>query len=462
MIAAFAAAALAAGCGGEPPRHLERGIERLRDGAFEEAATLLELAADHDPEDASVLCNLGLAYWKLGQTERAVAVLKNAAGLAVGDERPLEFLGQIYIARKQLEEARRAFERAAERAPLSARVVTSQAVVAYHAGRNQRARDLLEQAVELNPDYAPAVYNMGVLHRDRLGNERIASVCFTRYLQIAPDGPRRATANAYVEKVGVVRPRVRFQPRRSDTPAQPDAEAPAPADEAQALLDQGAAAIAREDLETALIVLKQAVRRHPDSADALWMLARLYDRRLRYAESAAETYAAFQDRFPEDPRVARIPAPSPVAAPPPDSDAQPPANAEPAADAAPPPTAPSDSEIAARAFDEGLALHREGKTAAARAAFQKALTARPDMIKVRYMFALSCRETGDDETARQHLRELLDLDPFFAKAHLLIGLIYRDLDDERQARHHLQLYVGLAPRSPSAPRIREWLERGGQ
>lgn len=470
-------ALLLCGCGERRKSHLRAGIEKLREGDVGAAATLLELAAETDPDNASVHCNLGLAYWKLHQTERAVQALKLADKLSGGDERPLEFLGQIYVAENNFDEARKAFERAAERSPLSARILTSRAVTAYYAGEIERARTLLEQVVDINPAYGPALYNLGFLYRGPLDRKDKAAEYFAKYIRVAGDGPRRQMARKFAAAAGPL-PR---NAAASPAPPRPTSPPPPDPDEALPLVVQARTAIQQEEFDEALILINRAVKDYPDSADAVWLLAVLYDKHLSYHEKADRTYALFKTRFPDDSRADTIAPSEPDPSPPPPSSPPPPPVRNPAAarqafgrglqayrlrdwqDAvdAYREAILHDSEIPDAFYNLGLAYRAAGKPRAARSSFQEALELDPEMLTAHYMLAVVCRDLNDTDTAISELNLVLKNDPHYAKAHLLLGLIHRDANRSVEAKRHLQRYVNLEPNSDTAEELKEWLTSGG-
>lgn len=62
--------------------------------------------------------------------------------------------------------------------------------------------------------------------------------------------------------------------------------------------------IEKQDYDTAIVSLKKADQTRPDEAEALWLLADLYDRSLFLTNAAAASYAGFAARFPLDRRAA--------------------------------------------------------------------------------------------------------------------------------------------------------------
>jgi tetratricopeptide (TPR) repeat protein len=355
---AAAVALAAAGCGGDRQggvsgaEALDQGLAELTRGDYRKAARRLEAAA-RDQSDASAFCNLGIAYAKLGEKDKAVEALRLAADIEHTNSLPLEWLGQTQLGLKRWNEARDAFRRAQEIAGDTPRLLTSLAVVEYHTGEYRNAALLLRKALDMDARYAPALYNLGVLHRDRLKNRKEALRYFQRYLALETGDPHAVKLREELGKLGigagtaggaaprpgglqeprVGRPRAESAARQASQgaigmgqgqeaagsrarppaaarqgPRMPAGPVPPPARQADPLVARARAAIQREALDEGLEILKDAVRREPRNADALWELATLYNRNLNDPAKAAQLYRRFKESFPDDPRCRSIPA----------------------------------------------------------------------------------------------------------------------------------------------------------
>ncbi|MEZ5307590.1 MAG: tetratricopeptide repeat protein [Pyrinomonadaceae bacterium] len=73
---------------------------------FEEAARFIERAVDIDPRNPEYLENLGLAYFKLGDLEKAEKTLRKAIRIDVGSAEAHETLGDVLAKKGQKSEAR--------------------------------------------------------------------------------------------------------------------------------------------------------------------------------------------------------------------------------------------------------------------------------------------------------------------------------------------------------------------
>lgn len=452
-------AGLLAGCGEALPgqRELEMGVRELKRGNTTRARELLQksIAARPGSEQNLEAWNfLGIACWKLGKTQEAMEafenarrlspltpeptynlgvlcaenndtahalqLLKEAALMDEKDPRPLEYMGSLYAARRQWPEARRSYYAARSRAPESPRILTAIALIELETEKPETAVATLQSALGHDRDYAPALFNLGVILQSRLQDTEHAREHFRRYLRLETAGPQADYARKVLAVAApapaATAPRTTTPPvvPAAVTPPRPDpapiatgpraapgslpaapvastvpAPAPAPVDPLQqaraaadagrmeeslnlclavaaqaaargdkagqeralrgatqlyvdsarahtllgdflfaqgrgddaltaykaamsldssyapAALGAGKAATVTREFDTALVGLKQAVRSDPTNADALWLLAQLYDRQLDLPVQARSTYADFTKLFAGDARAAQ-------------------------------------------------------------------------------------------------------------------------------------------------------------
>jgi len=468
---------LLSGCGGSGENGLlDAGIAKLQNGQFDSAAKLLEKAAGKYPENPTAHCNLGIAYWELGEVTHAVASVNKAAEIATDDARPLEILGQFYTKMKRWEDARWILREAQQRDPRSPRILTASALVEFKAGEPAKALDFLERALAEDPDYPPAIYNMAVLHRYQEGGETVAGAYFKKYLRtVDEDDPRAETARKFLA------PRKPEKPEQSEDPqetVEPEPE-PSPADP---LVKTALAAIEANEIETALITLKAAVQTDPESPGALWELASLYDTTLKNRERAAELYGQFAEKFGSDQRAAaarkrlgdlvlKTSRPSLF-----DTAGSEEANKEKAVAALKlgleehkksnweeaeehyRQALAHDAGLTSAAYNIGQVFKAARDFAAARDAYEYVLDKNPQMSSAGYQLALVLREQKLHDKARGQAKKVLSLAPDYAKAHHLLGILYREGDEVELARKHLQRFVQLAPDDPVAQRTKAWLD----
>jgi len=506
---------LACGCGRGPSSpDLDRGIAYLQKGENEDAARRLERAARRHPDSASAFCNLGVAYWRLGRNEKAAEALRMAADLDGTNAAPYELLGQVSADMKRWDEARKALSRANELAPNSPRILTALSVVEFRGGDKRNAHLLLYKALTREPNYPPALYNLGVLYREHYTNQVEALRCFQRYLTVAGtnrhaqiartqiSGGRPLVSNVVAahraEPPAAPKPAPAIPPTATVTSpapvippaAPPPKPAPPPArgeSEAAPLVKRARTAIQNEEYDEALVLLNDAMRRDARNPDAVWELALLYDKRLQYPDKAAVTYRRFKQLFPNDPR-SRLDVPTNLAAGAPARPAPAPPSARPAA----PPRAADpgqqaravwhqalaqyragnwnaaitgyqralelDPRFADAAYNLGFAFKARGDARKARDAFEQAVRLKPEMVEAEYMLGVICRDLHEPDAAIEHATQALDKRPAYPEAHLLLGMLYRDAMRYDLAQAHFKRAVQLAPDAAFAEKARTWLK----
>ena len=177
--------------------HLEAGREFLLNGAYNEAISELSTAVSLDPklseahnllgvafdkkgfgerakesfekavkieEDAETLNNLGFALYQNGNYRAAVDRLKRAAKLAPTDERILNNLGLAYCRLGKVEEAYKAFTRAA--GPVTGNLNTAKMLERF--GREDDAIRYYEAARQIEPNNTIALRRLADLY-NRVG-----------------------------------------------------------------------------------------------------------------------------------------------------------------------------------------------------------------------------------------------------------------------------------------------------
>ncbi len=230
------------GCGGGPgEREFRGGVREFERGSYVRAKTLLEKSITERPGSAAnaVAYNyIGLAEWKLEQLQRAIEAFENSRSLNPSlveptynlaailhdsgdlaraatlleeaaladpaDSRSLEFLGRIYMQSGKWQEARRVLFGALARAPQSPRVLTALALAEIHASGADKAIFYLMRALERQPDYPPALFNLGVIYLQEMKDKDQAAAYFRKYLEVAGDDPHREYAQRMVEDLSGV------------------------------------------------------------------------------------------------------------------------------------------------------------------------------------------------------------------------------------------------------------------
>ncbi len=150
------------------------GSYLLRHQGFQPALKVFEFGAGRYPGSAKLRVGLGIAYYSLGKYSDAVESLCQAVDLDPKDTRALEFLGKMYDVAPQLSaEVTSRLARFAELYPENAAAAYYYALslrgrnVPSPAGQDMaQAETLLKRAVKLDPNFAEAHYELGLLYED--------------------------------------------------------------------------------------------------------------------------------------------------------------------------------------------------------------------------------------------------------------------------------------------------------
>ena len=252
---ALLVAGLGAGCGGKqtPEKLYQSGLRALQEGELAAGRGYLEKALAAAPEAAFAVEAhnwLGLANWRLGDTAAAaenfdaamklnpaafepvynlgdlklelgemsqgISLLRRAADLEAKDTRALLRIGDWTTRNGRWDLARRMYFEAQKRDPRSSVAATGLGRVELLEGNLARAETFFMQALEIDKDYPPALYNLGVLHAQMEGHGEQSREYFRNYLAVAPQGARATAAAARVG--GQTIEQTSFTPPASEQP----------------------------------------------------------------------------------------------------------------------------------------------------------------------------------------------------------------------------------------------------
>jgi tetratricopeptide (TPR) repeat protein len=144
-----------------------------------------------DADRAVALQREGEALLRIGRREEALDRYRQAVAQDPGLADAWYNLGWLYKAAGRFEEALDAYAQALETGITGPEEVhLNRAVIhADHLRRDEDARQELERALEIAPDFAPALLNLGNLHEE-MGERERAIECYQRILARRPGGAR--------------------------------------------------------------------------------------------------------------------------------------------------------------------------------------------------------------------------------------------------------------------------------
>jgi len=125
--------------------------------AFEQVLTLV-------PDSLVGLVNLGVVEFYSGNTLRAEELLKRAVAVRIANPAAWLTLGMIYMDQEKFDDALAALSQAVLQDPRNPRARNYLGVVIGRKGWIDGAQSELRRAVELDPNYADAHYNLAVFY----------------------------------------------------------------------------------------------------------------------------------------------------------------------------------------------------------------------------------------------------------------------------------------------------------
>jgi Tfp pilus assembly protein PilF len=186
-----------------------RGNTQLEAGDNEGAiATFTEILAEA-PGCDECHYNIGLAHMALRQYEDAEASFQQVVTLDPMSVNGFNGLASVYNATRQFDRAAEASARASELAGAdpaasgSADAIYNQGVIFFNAGQMAEAQTQFQNTLAVDPNYADAYFQLGMASLN-LGQIPAALEAFEGYLEVAPDGPRAAEVQGFVQQLGAI------------------------------------------------------------------------------------------------------------------------------------------------------------------------------------------------------------------------------------------------------------------
>lgn len=223
------------------------GLARRALGRDDEAAEAFARAIELAPAAFEPLYNAGALALGRGDTTAGVRHLRKATDLDPSDTRALLLIGEHMTRIGRLDQAKRVYFEARKRDPRCAAAAVGLGRAAMLEGQLPQAETHFMAALEMQKDYPPALYDLGVLHSSAEGLTDQAAEYFRQYLAVAPNGPRAAAAAARLA---------------GETPPQTSFQAPVPADPGRQVglqWRQAQAALAKGDRDGAALCALRAL-----------------------------------------------------------------------------------------------------------------------------------------------------------------------------------------------------------
>lgn len=144
-----------------------RAEKSFNSGNLQEAETLYSKASDESPDSASLLVSLAAVKTRLGKTAESTALLRRALKLDLANGPAWLLLGMNALEQKNDPEALAALMQAAYLDERNPRAHNFLGIAAGRRGWNEVSEQELRRAVELDPNYADANFNLAVFYLGR-------------------------------------------------------------------------------------------------------------------------------------------------------------------------------------------------------------------------------------------------------------------------------------------------------
>ena len=220
--------------------------------------------------------NMGIALFHAKRFDEAVLALNPIVGEHPDNRTAASILGLIEMQKKNWTGAGKILSKTVTAAPNDPAGQNALALAELHMSKNaEQAVKRLQQIQAAYPDYAPAIYNLAVIHDQWLNEKSRALTYYQDYIEVSGEnGAYAAAAQKAVERLG-------GQP--VDSPRQVRS-----LDTAQ-LLARGAKLLAEKEYTKAADQFRMAVQSDPKSKSAHYNLGHaLFN--LKQYQSAAESY----------------------------------------------------------------------------------------------------------------------------------------------------------------------------
>ena len=152
----------------ETTPEVRRAVAAMRAQQWKAARSAWEEVLQLEPENAAAFSNLGKVQYQLADHPAARKSLEKATALKPDLADSWLTLGLVYLELKAPMMAVSAMTRGVSENPADPRAHNSLAIVLKRVGWTTGAESELQKALDLDPDYAEAHFNLAVMHLERM------------------------------------------------------------------------------------------------------------------------------------------------------------------------------------------------------------------------------------------------------------------------------------------------------
>jgi tetratricopeptide (TPR) repeat protein len=170
-------------------------------GEFAPAAQAYAMACEIDQKHLEAHLNAGKCYYEIKDYDRALIYAQRAEQIGPNNSQIRKLLADIYGSQKDYEKAIAAYKRSLEIDGRNPEIMTSLAVAYLKDGRNELARDVLEEVVRIQPGNSTAHKHLGYCYLTLKDFDKSIEN-YTRAIQIDDQDwdARRGLGVAYIMK----------------------------------------------------------------------------------------------------------------------------------------------------------------------------------------------------------------------------------------------------------------------
>ena len=165
---------------------LNDALDRLNTGRTKEGQQILERLLQEDPDNPTILYNLGMAYSEQGILEQSIQVLTRCVELDPQYVNAYAALGFSYARSEMFDQAAEVLETALALDPHNFYALRNLGSVYGRQDRLEDAQRCFEEANELNPNQPEILYGLALIY-ERQGMIDIADLIHKKLIEESPD-----------------------------------------------------------------------------------------------------------------------------------------------------------------------------------------------------------------------------------------------------------------------------------
>ncbi len=187
-------------------KKFDQAQKDIEAGNYEQAVQLLTEAADLDATQAGIWISLAQAQQGLANHEEALSAYEKAAMLQPSPGL-YQNMGNLYAELENSEKAQEFYYKAVEMSAggdpaVAAATYYNMAVGHVNKLDTEKAKEALSKAIEIDPTYAEAYYQLGIILTNDMNAIPQAVEHLKKYLELAPEGPNSEMARLLVKGLG--------------------------------------------------------------------------------------------------------------------------------------------------------------------------------------------------------------------------------------------------------------------